>query len=161
MYYYHATFFSNRNNIVRYGLRAWRNRIWGISRNDLVYLADSPEEAAKWMVYWYEYQLYELLTKKWGFSNTYWSDHTEEEIIKELQNVDKINEGIVVFEVNADRIKVIPRYDDYAPKRYWNTERGAVDYYVEGDIPPEKVRVAWQVSPEEIKSRVMMGWGME
>ena len=87
MYYYHSTFRSNQDSILKNGLQMYCKQNWNASCRELIYLADEPEEAAKWMVYWYEYQFYELLKKRWGFSRTFWSDHSTEELFAELPNV--------------------------------------------------------------------------
>jgi len=159
MYYYHATFRSNQESILKHGLQMHCKRNWNASCCELIYVADEPEEAAKWMVYWYEYQFYELLKLKWGFSNTFWSDHTTEELFNELPNVERMDEGVVVFEIDTTGFKVTPRYDEYAPETSYSRDR-PLDYVIEGDIPPERLKLKWYVSPDEIKGRIILGWGL-
>lgn len=142
--YFHATFISNVRGIMEKGLLKGAKRIWDVSGANYIYLSDEPDDAVDWMIYWYDYKFYEAaMLDDDGFLV---ERPTNEELLKILQTVPMINDGVVVFAVDTTGMKVKPRYD--------MSEDKPADYVVRKNIPPDRLKIVGYIYPEDIQKRV-------
>lgn len=137
MHYYHATFFTNRDSILEHGITRDYNRLWEVSRKDRIYMTGNVEDALFWVILWYSNQLYDISREK----------PTVDKFVSSVNNLDRINDGIAVFEINANFREVRCRERDMMMP--------TVEYSVRENIPPDKITLVRYVSPEEVKERLI------
>lgn len=151
MYYFHATFISNVRGIMEQGLLKGAKRIWDISGTNYIYLSDDPDDAVDWMIYWYDYKLYEAaMLDDDGFLV---ERPTNEELLEILQAVPMINDGLVVFAVDTAGMNVKPTY-------YMSEDKPA-DYVVRKNIPPNRLKIVGYIYPEDIQERIKKHWEIQ
>jgi hypothetical protein len=150
--YFHATFISNVRGIMEKGLLKGAKRIWGVSGKNYIYLSDEPDDAADWMIYWYENKFTDALLEKYG--KAYWGnkERDNEELDELLSSVPMIDDGLVVFAVDTTGMKVKPRYDI--------TEDKPTDYVVGKNITPDRLRIVGYIYPEDVRARIKKHWGI-
>jgi hypothetical protein len=154
MKYYHATFFTNRDNILKWGLRKREERrIWRASDKRYNYLTGTEENAIGWMVDWYGYQIYELVygnLRKVKQPWKIWNMVKQEELLTAWYSTPRINDGLAVFEVFDGGFHFHSRED----------KPGVIDYVTEHDIPIEYMSMVRYVPPEEVQDRVFAQLGI-
>lgn len=142
--YYHATFSSNEKNILKWGLRRDHKRIWECSGKKSVYLAKSYDEALWWILQWYQYKFWDMVSHesdyKWGNS---WGGISIERLETMMTKVPMIDEGVVIFGIDARGLKVITRGI--------HLEEEPIDYIVEGDISEVYLRVIGREPADKVK----------
>jgi len=142
--HYHATFSSNEKNILKWGLRRDHKRIWGCSGKKFVYLAKSYDEALWWILQWYQYNLWDMVSKEsdytWG---NLWGGFGVERLESLMTKVPMIDDGVVVFGIDTRGLNVITRCE--------NPEEEPIDYIVEGDISEVYLRVIGREPAEKVK----------
>lgn len=149
--YFHATFISNVRGIMERGLLKGAKRIWDISGTNYIYLSDEPDDAVDWMIYWYDYKLYEAaMLDDDGFLV---ERPTNEELLEILQTIPMINDGVVVFAVDTAGMNVKPTY--------YISEDKPADYVVRKNIPPNRLKIVGYIYPEDIQERIKKHWEIQ